>query len=79
MLIAAAIEVHRDKGPDRLESIYEWRLARDLRQLRRPPKARHYLAQGLHPRRTTPFRFTRRRLRADRSQVRPTHLPIHKA
>ena len=29
-VIAAAIEVHRDKGPGLLESIYEWCLLREL-------------------------------------------------
>jgi GxxExxY protein len=29
-LIAAAIEVHRDKGPGLLESIYEWCLLKEL-------------------------------------------------
>ena len=29
-IIAAAIEVHRDKGPGLLESIYEWCLAKEL-------------------------------------------------
>ncbi len=29
-IIAAAIEVHRDKGPGLLESIYEWCLVREL-------------------------------------------------
>ena len=35
MIIAAAIEVHRDKGPGLVESIYEWCLMRefDLRHL----------------------------------------------
>ena len=30
MIIAAAIEVHRDKGPGLVESIYEWCTAREL-------------------------------------------------
>lgn len=29
-IIAAAIEVHRDKGPGLVESIYEWCLLREL-------------------------------------------------
>ena len=29
-IIASAIEVHRDKGPGLIESIYEWCLAREL-------------------------------------------------
>lgn len=29
-IIAAAIEVHRDKGPGLIESIYEWCLSREL-------------------------------------------------
>lgn len=29
-LIAAAIEVHRDKGPGLVESIYEWCISREL-------------------------------------------------
>lgn len=29
-IIAAAVEVHRDKGPGLLESIYEWCLMREL-------------------------------------------------
>jgi len=29
-IIGAAIEVHRDKGPGLLESIYEWCLAKEL-------------------------------------------------
>jgi len=29
-IIAAAIEVHRDKGPGLVESIYEWCLTREL-------------------------------------------------
>jgi len=29
-IIAAAIEVHRDKGPGLLESIYEWCLIKEL-------------------------------------------------
>ena len=29
-IIAAAIEVHRDKGPGLIESIYEWCLLKDL-------------------------------------------------
>lgn len=29
-VIAAAIEVHRDKGPGLLESIYEWCLTKEL-------------------------------------------------
>jgi GxxExxY protein len=34
MIIAAAIEVHRDKGPGLIESIYEWCLLKEL-ELRR--------------------------------------------
>jgi GxxExxY protein len=30
MIIAAAIEVHRDKGPGLIESIYEWCLLKEL-------------------------------------------------
>ncbi len=30
VIIAAAIEVHRDKGPGLIESIYEWCLAKEL-------------------------------------------------
>jgi GxxExxY protein len=30
IIIAAAIEVHRDKGPSLLESIYEWCLIKEL-------------------------------------------------
>jgi GxxExxY protein len=30
IIIAAAIEVHRDKGPGLIESIYEWCLLREL-------------------------------------------------
>jgi GxxExxY protein len=30
-IIAAAIEVHRDKGPGLIESIYEWCLLHELR------------------------------------------------
>ena len=29
-IIAAAIEVHRDKGPGLIESIYEWCLTKEL-------------------------------------------------
>jgi GxxExxY protein len=29
-IIAGAIEVHRDKGPGLIESIYEWRLSKEL-------------------------------------------------
>ena len=29
-VIAAAIEVHRDKGPGLIESIYEWCLVKEL-------------------------------------------------
>ena len=29
-IIAAAIEVHRDKGPGLIESIYEWCLVKEL-------------------------------------------------
>ena len=29
-IIAAAIEVHRDKGPGLIESIYEWCLLKEL-------------------------------------------------
>jgi GxxExxY protein len=29
-IIAAAIEVHRDKGPGLIESIYEWSLLKEL-------------------------------------------------
>jgi hypothetical protein len=29
-IIAAAIEVHRNKGPGLIESIYEWSLLREL-------------------------------------------------
>ena len=29
-IIGAAIEVHRDKGPGLVESIYEWCLVKDL-------------------------------------------------
>lgn len=32
-IIAAAIEVHRDKGPGLVESIYEWCLLRELELL----------------------------------------------
>lgn len=35
-IIAAAIEVHRDKGPGLIESIYEWCLMREL-ELRQIP------------------------------------------
>ena len=37
-IIAAAIEVHRDKGPGLIESIYEWCLTKEfeLRELRCP-------------------------------------------
>ena len=34
LIIGAAIEVHRDKGPGLIESIYEWCLLKEL-QLRR--------------------------------------------
>jgi len=30
IIIAATIEVHRDKGPGLLESIYEWCLIKEL-------------------------------------------------
>jgi GxxExxY protein len=30
MIIAAAIEVHRDKGPGLIESIYEWCMLKEL-------------------------------------------------
>jgi GxxExxY protein len=30
IIIGAAIEVHRDKGPGLLESIYEWCLSKEL-------------------------------------------------
>jgi GxxExxY protein len=30
ILINAAIEVHRDKGPGLVESIYQWRLEKEL-------------------------------------------------
>jgi GxxExxY protein len=30
VIIAAAIEVHRDKGPGLMESIYEWCLTKEL-------------------------------------------------
>lgn len=30
MIIGAAIEVHRDKGPELIESIYEWCLSKEL-------------------------------------------------
>jgi hypothetical protein len=30
MIIAGAIEVHRDKGPGLIESIYEWCLLKEL-------------------------------------------------
>src|SRR3954465_2915653 len=30
LIIAAAIEVHRDKGPGLIESIYEWCLTKEL-------------------------------------------------
>jgi len=33
-IIAAAIEVHRDKGPGLVESIYEWCLLRELELMR---------------------------------------------
>ena len=35
-IIGAAIEVHRDKGPGLVESIYEWCLTKEL-ELRRLP------------------------------------------
>ncbi len=35
-IIGAAIEVHRDKGPGLIESIYEWCMAREM-ELRRLP------------------------------------------
>jgi GxxExxY protein len=35
-IIGAAIEVHRDKGPGLIESIYEWCLMREL-ELRHLP------------------------------------------
>lgn len=34
-IIAAAVEVHRDKGPGLIESIYEWCLVKELELRRR--------------------------------------------
>jgi GxxExxY protein len=41
-IIAAAIEVHRDKGPGLVESIYEWCLLREL-ELRQLPTSNQKL------------------------------------
>ena len=35
-IIGAAVEVHRDKGPGLIESIYEWCLSRELELCRLP-------------------------------------------
>ena len=54
IIIGAAIEVHRDKGPGLIESIYEWCLTKEfeLRGLSMPePEDRGDYLQGLHTRR----------------------------
>jgi GxxExxY protein len=43
-IIAAAIEVHRDKGPGLVESIYEWCLTKEL-ELRRLPIAQQRIVK----------------------------------
>jgi GxxExxY protein len=44
VIIGAAIEVHRDKGPGLVESIYEWCLTKEL-ELRRLPIAQQRIVK----------------------------------
>ena len=65
-IIAAAIEVHRDKGPGLIESIYEWCLTKEFELRRvamRKPEDRSDYLQGLLPRRTAAVRHVGGRLR----------------
>src|SRR6266513_1736857 len=65
-IIAAAIKVHRDKGPGLIESIYEWCLTKEfeLRGLRcLNQKIRSDYLQGLLSRRTAAVRYVGGRLR----------------
>jgi GxxExxY protein len=43
-IIAAAIEVHKDKGPGLVESIYEWCLTREL-EIRQLPTSNQQIVQ----------------------------------
>ena len=56
-IIAAAIEVHRDKGPGLIESIYEWCLTKELelRGVMCEPKGGRRGIQGLHARGAASF------------------------
>jgi hypothetical protein len=58
-IIAAAIEVHRDKGPGLIEFIYEWRLLKELGL-----SGLGCVSQGLHARRASTLRFARGGLRS---------------
>ena len=81
-VIGAAIEVHKDKGPGLLESIYEWCLTMEL-QLRghRVTNQDKVLVQYKHFQREEPLRFD---LLIDKCllvEVKAVEkvLPIHKA
>jgi GxxExxY protein len=55
IIIGAAMEVHRDKGPGLIESIYEWCFERELEIIKVPfvtQKDSYGKIQGVHPRRT---------------------------
>jgi GxxExxY protein len=67
VIIGAAIEVHRDKGPGLIESIYEWCLTKEL-ELRGLPFVSQQIVvieyKGFTRERAIPIRCARRRLRA---------------
>jgi GxxExxY protein len=81
-IIAAAIEVHRDKGPGLVESIYEWCLLREL-ELRRLTTANQKLVtisyKGFF--REEPLRFDMLVEECVLIEVKSVEriLPVHKA
>jgi hypothetical protein len=70
-VIGAAIEVHKDKGPGLLESIYEWCLTMELqlrgRQVKNTGQG-HHSVQAISTRGATPLRFADRQMFVCRSQ-----------
>src|SRR6188474_984614 len=81
-IIAAAIEVHRDKGPGLIESIYEWCLSKEL-ELRGLPAITQKVLQVEYKgfTRDEPLRFDMLVAGCLLVEAKAVHelLPIHKA
>jgi GxxExxY protein len=70
-IIAAAIEVHRDKRPGLIESIYEWCLLKELELRGLQYVSQRFVSieyKGFTRGRTAPLRFAGKRLRLGRGQ-----------